>query len=632
MLPDKKLRVYLALAILLFFLAPEIFYWVFLDNFQMPLREVLGDSSLYASQLNAVLKHGQPTGNPYFAENQYQLGRFFVFGTLFSLIPFADEVAIGWWLIIFKVLVALLVFWLFSRLLALFNVPPRLAVFFSFIFVLFYGAVTFKGGSALYGWYLPAFLGGFLIVARFFKSETISLSNLLPLLVSPVLFAFHPLYFAVGISVTGLLWLHFLYSERLKSNVGHFLIWFFWTLFLFSQAFLPFIYPRNSGLALMVQDMAFRNTLISTHFPFLFLFGLRFLLLVITSALMYLRLARVEKWGRNYLIVFILSLVAFVGLNSYIVTGKYFLNDHFPFFEEFIVIPLALMLIFGPSLSQTRATRFLGLATLVISAASVLVIWNYLNFKPVYFGAEVPQYLAYFAIGLLLFRPGLKQKLFRDHGRLLLKSLIGLAIFHIVFMTFWDDKYWFPLHRQVQDYRPLIQKMSELPPGVVLANPYISNLALVYTGHKAYWSPIAFHDLVATEELYQRWLRAKTVFPVEPAFNGRAAVVSIFGRRDNKCREFRRGFYLGLLAKVGFEEAQRTICYDPTLETKWPELEAEAKAYDQGLRGDAKWDPVFRIDYLVVEKSKDQPTQELVKKYFEKISEDEKFAIFSKNP
>lgn len=629
MFPNKKSPVWLALIILTLFLAPEIFYWVTLDNFKSPWREISGDYSLYASQLNAVLQHGQPTGNPYFAENQYQIGRFYIFGTLFSFIPLAEKVPIGWWLIVFKIAAAVLVFYLFARLLALFNSPARLTYIFSFIFVLFYGAITFKGGSALYNWFLPAWLAGFLTVIRFFKSEKINLAGFSVFLISPLLFAFHPLYFTVGIALSGLLWLYTLYAKRFERKIlVFFLIWLAWTLFLFSRAFWPFVFPPDAQFAEMAAGMTFRNTLINTHFPFLFLFGLRYLLLVLMTGLLYRQSAKTADRPDSFRPLFLLSLVVFLGLNSYVITGRYFLNDHFPFFEEFIIIPLALLLLFGPAVAPTKLARRLGMAILLVSTVSVLVIWNYLNFKPVYFGAEVPQYLAYFTIGLLLSWPGLRGKLFFRHGRFLLKSLLIVAVFHIVFMTFWDDKYWFPLHRQVQNYRGLIENMKNLPDGVVLANPYISNLALIYTRHKVYWSPIAFHDLVATEELRRRWLTARVFFPAEPAFNGQPAVVSIFGRRDNKCREFKRGVYLGWLARLGFPGPQKTICDDPILRSQWPALQTESEIYRQAA-GQMQWQPAFQLDYLLVEKGKDQIDQSLVSRYFGKISEDEKFILFS---
>ena len=220
----KKIIFVLSLVILVLFLTPDFIYWGALDRFKTPLRYISGDTSMYVSHLNSVLTQGKPAGNPYFIENKYQIGRFSTFGTIFSLIPFASKISIIEWMIIFKIAVVLLTFFLFSRILILFNIPRRLAYLFSFIFVLFYGATTFKGGYAVYNWYLPGFLASMLFIIRFYKSETVKTGTFLLSLFSLLFFSFHPVYFAVGVSLTGLFWLYILFRKPSAVTMGFFLV------------------------------------------------------------------------------------------------------------------------------------------------------------------------------------------------------------------------------------------------------------------------------------------------------------------------------------------------------------------------------------------------------------------------
>jgi hypothetical protein len=627
---NKKTTLFLSLAILVLFLAPDLLYWVTIDHFKTPLRHILGDTALYVYQLNSVIRGNGPAANPYFIENQYQLGRFFVFGKLLLVIPFKDKIPIIWWTIILRGAVPLFVFFILAAILRQFGTRRFLSYLFSFVFVLFYGPMTFKGGIGLTNWFLPLILFGFWGALKFYKGGEINIKSFLLSLASLLFFSLHPVAFSVGAAFLGILWLILLRRKFNGKALVYFLIWLASAILLFAWVFLPFLYSRDANFSVIAGDMSFRNTLLLTRFPFLFLFGVRFLLLALISAYCYFKTRLDGAWKTGCFLILILSLIAFLGLNSYVITGKYFLNDHYPFLEDFMVMPLALMIIFGPRTESKKMSKYLGLAVLIFAVISILVVLNASNFKPNYHGRWVPLFASYFAIGLIFFKPKLKENLFVRRGKFLLGLLLALSVLHIIFISYWDDaKYWLPLHKETQKYRGFVEELSKLPRGVILANPYVSNLALVYTGHKVYCSPIALHDAVSTRELYDRWIRARVFFPEEPVFNGKAAIRSIFGLRNNKCREFKRYIYLDALSRMGIKGPKEALCDESIYET-WPQEKIIADEFLSEIEsGGKKWEPIYRVDYLIVEKNKDKVSSELIGRYFAKIDEDEKFVVYS---
>ena len=624
----NKLPILLGVLILVLFLGTDIFYWWHFDNFKSPIRHITGDTSLYVYQLNSVVQNDKPAGSPYFWENKYELGRFYVFGKLLSLIPFLKEVSTIWLSLILRGLVPLLVFFLFSALLRQHGVENKLSHYLAFIFIALYGPMTFKGGSALTNWFLPAFLLGIYILIKFFKSTEVNWKNFLAIIVSVVLFSFHPIYFAVGMSIASIFWLVKLKNNRNPSSLIGFGNWLLFGLIHFFFIFLPFIYTTDPIFAQIAKDMSYRNTLLETRFPFLFLFGLRYLMLMITCLTLYHRVKEKGKLKNSLLVFLVISAVAFIGLNSYIITGKYFLNDHFPFVEDFIAIPLAIFLIFKFPLSREKFFRILAITFGIVTILSIGVIVYYHNFKPVYAGRWGPLFLSYIFITALLWQPQLKEKLLK-HGRFILIFLFSFALAHAIFMNYWDERYWYPLHANTQKFRQAIDKINSLPKGVIMANPYLTNLVLIYSGHKAYWSPIALHDAVSTGELYQRWLDAKLFFPEEPVFKNRSAVYSVYGARDNKCHEFKRYVYLNFLAKVGIDFPKKAICDDSIYSEFWPLMEVEAKNHlDKNIKTLA---PYYKLDYLVIENDKDLIISKLINDNFTEIYSDNLISILTFN-
>ncbi|MDP2910122.1 MAG: hypothetical protein Q8N69_03580 [bacterium] len=631
----SKKNIYLmVLAIVVIFLAQDFFYWAVLDNFQTPLRYIKGDTSLYVYQLNSVIDHNKPACNPTFWENKCELGRFFVFGKLLSFVPFHGKIPTAWWIIILRGAVPLLVFFILARLLNLFGANKKISYIFSFIFVLFYGPMTFKGGSALTNWFLPAFLFGLFLVLKFYKSEKVNLKSSLFLLASLPFFSFHPVYFAVGTMVSGFLWLHIFFQDRLKNKklIVYFLIWLALALALFWRIFLPFMFSGNPEFSVILNDMAARNTLLETRFPFLFLFGARYLLVLLSAIYFVLKIFKnkIQDVELKKKTVFVLALASacFVGLNSYIVLGKYYLNDHFPFVESYLAMLFLILLYFIPRNLWGRKLKYLGISFLFFTILSVLVVLIASNFKPVYSGPWLTIFLIYFIAGMVFYKPVLIDSFPLSHRKFLLVFLVSTGIFYAIFINYWDDRFWFPQHKKAEEYRGLINELNKLPEGVILSDPNIANLTLIYTRHKVYWSPIAMHDAVSTNELFERWIRARAIFPEEEQFNNRSAIYSVYGARDNKCREYKRYIYLNLLAKLGIDSPRKAIC-DESVYEKWPEVKTVADKFVSEIKsGKKKWDPIYKIDYLIVEKGKDKVSQGLIAKYFKEIDRGSNYIIY----
>lgn len=628
---SKKIIILLSLIILFLFLIPDLVYWAVLDNFKTPMRYISGDTGLYVSQLNNLLNTGRPAGNPYFIENHYEVGRFFAFGKLFALLPFTDKVSTIWWTIILRGAVPFFIFFVMANFFRLFYLERRSSYWFSFIFTFLFGTITFKGGTGMVNWYLPMFILGLTWVIEFYQNNNRNPLGLFFVLISPLFFSLHPIYFFTGIGLSGVFWLLILNKNRTWKMAGFFTGWGIITAVLFYFVFLPFFYSADPVLAKAARDMSLRNTMLFTHFPFLFLYSVRYLLLMVISLLGLKSVINKNyetKWRQIWSAVAMFSAIAFLGLNSYVITGRYFINDHFPLLEDFIVIPLFILILFGPQIKFSFFSKWLGWIVLLVSFVSMLVIWNYLSFKPVYFGRWVPQYAAYFSMGLLFIWPTLKEKLFVNYGKIIAAFFVFMSVFYFVFMAFWDEKYWFSFHKEIQRFRPLIEELNKLPTGVILSNYYIADLITTNTPHKLYWSAVAMHDLVSTDELTQRWTEARAFFPKEPAFNDNGAVFSVYGTKDNKCREFKRGFYLGYLSRLGINGPQKKIC-DKSLNDKWPEMRAQADNYYKKVILGSIWKPSYRIDYLVMEKNKDFIPPMALSRYFKKIADTETATVFA---
>jgi hypothetical protein len=631
---NRKFAIILALLVVILFVAPDIFYWASLDNFQTPLRSIKGDTSLYVYQLNSVIDHDKPACNPTFWENKCELGRFFVFGKLLSFVPFHEKIPTAWWLIILRGAVPLLVFFILAKLFNLFGASKKISYIFSFVFVLFYGPMTFKGGSALTNWFLPAFLFGLFLVLQFYKSEKVNLKSLLFLLGSLLFFSFHPVYFAVGTMVSGLLWLSIFFQDRfkIKKLIIYFLIWLVLAVVLFGNIFLPFMSSGSPEFSVILKDMASRNTFLETRFPFLFLFGVRYLLVLLGVIYFVYKIFKNKiqdvELKKKSLFLLALASACFVGLNSYVVLGKYYLNDHFPFVESYLVILFLILISFIPKNLWDKKLKYLGAILLFFTTVSILTTLIADNFKPVYAGPWVPIFLGYLVIGFILYKPVLLDSFPSNYRKFLLTLLIITSVFYAIFINYWDDRTWIPQHKNFEEYRGLINDLNKLPDGVILSDPNIANLTLIYTRHKVYWSPIALHDAVSTNELYQRWIRARVIFPEGELSNGKNAAYSVYGGRDNKCIEFKRYLYLNILAKIGITGPKKVIC-DQSAYDRWPEMKLAADKFMAEIKSGKKgWDPIYKVDYLIVESGKDKVSQDIIGRYFKKESEGSGYIIY----
>lgn len=589
-------RVAGAILIAIFFSIPQLWSWARVDSYQEPIRHYDGDTAHYLSILHTTVVEGTPRAQAYFWEEPDSPPQFWIFQTVASIFHPLRSISIVWFDLALTLLVGLAVFLLFDFVLCRAGVPVVVSAVVSLCFVLLYGPIAFRG-YALGNWFLPVFLGGMAASLRFFEAKEIDLRALGWALCAVVLFAVHPVYFAMGGLSLGLLWIARLSHKQSKSSLKFFAVWGAFSISLFFYLFFAFLKGTPAG-----EDTLYRIVALDTRLPFHILLGAR------------LGLLSVVAYSVGFLPIASFAGAAFVGLFSFVLTGQYIANDHYAIPEDFLAPALFLGLLFSGAVSSSLYKfKFLRVAFLGVALLSLFDVLQYLNFRPGYLGRFAPMLGGYLGIALILNVPHAQvvlKKLLNDRRVLVVFCLFSLIYGSVI--TYRDLRPVASAHREAQEYRMLIGSVRKLSNGVVLADPYIENLISLYTPHKVYWSHIAFSETVLNEELKARWLDTSLFFEgsrgLEPVF--------VTGTTD-RCYEYERIKYLNFFESLGFSHPKKVLC-GPVEEREalWPVLKQEAQEFASSTVVAKTWAPQYKLDYLIVDTKKNNPPTWLVEDYF----------------
>jgi hypothetical protein len=572
--------------------------WAKIDNYNWPIHSYTGDTYHYLSIFRSAVIDGKTNSNAFFWEQSNDPSQFYIFQKIASTLnPFAN-VSIVWFDVLLRISVAFLVCFLLYKLLTLLEVESLTAYIYSLAITLIYGAVAFKG-YALGNWFIPALLGGIYCVMYFSRDVNTSSKSILFMYFAMILFAVHPVYFTMGGLACLFAWASKLYKNRSKKILLLFLLWCLVSLFLFSLLFLHFLVGSTAG-----NDTIFRIVAISTRLPIHVLTSIRLITLAIVAWL-------ISEETLSFFVV-----ASFIGLNSYILTGTYIANDHYAFIiEDFIGILLALSIIYNYK-KKIKIRPWLGYWILLLFSITFFEVLRYLNFRPGYLGRWFPMLAGYFLLGLLFVSDKSKTILKRFWSTKLIWLLMVISILYSGTILYKDNISHISKHKDIQSYRALIEELNLIPPGVVLADPKISNAISLYTKHKVYWLSEGFSETVTNKELEARWSDASIFFPNDPSMRGPDAISSVIGNA-NRCYVHMLNDYYDALAKIGITIYKKDLCdtYDQRYKT-WQSLLNKSQIFIDYATSTLEWSPAYKLDWLVLKTDERPPIARVVGSFF----------------
>ena len=587
--------------IFIVFLVPELVVWGIVDSFKEPIRSYRGDTAHYMTILNSALAKGGPEGNSFLYEEQEHGSRFFVFealmGTANKILPLPASV----WAIVLQVLVPLLVFYaLYSIFIAL-GIDEKIASFVSLLHVLVYGVVVYDGYGLAF-WFMPfLLLGIWVLMANSVKDSFTPRSGLM-IVFSIILFTLHPAYFAFGGTLTFVVWAVLMKRHGLKEVLPHAFVWLAMALILFAFLFADSIIGSVAN-----HDLLVRMALVKTRFP---IHPLEMIQMFLVGIALF-----------SYRKLNILSaafLIGFAALLAPTVTGSYLVNDHYVIAKDYLILVAALVLVYSETLKKRI---WLGWILLVTTLLDIFIVLNYFNFQFGYYGKYVTIHAALLVISLILILPDIRISLRRVlDSKYLRVSLICLAMLYALLLQYKDyTSARLVRDRSIQEYRPLFEHMRNLPEGVVVADNALSFFIPIFTPQKVYWSSLVSSQPASTLNILTRFEDAHLFFPDDESHEPPAVVSSIFGAID-RCREFNRRGVLEKLASLGLKAPLTEICA-PTRErqARYDALKNVLEERYQRTLASQKWQPAFRVDYLVLTEEDKQVPQWLIEKYFTEI-------------
>ena len=597
--------------ILITFLLPELVVWGVVDSFKEPVRSYRGDTAHYMTVLNSALTKGGPEGNSFLYEEQEHGSRFFVFealmGTVNKILPLPASV----WAIVLQVLVPLLVFYVLYSIFIALGIEERVASFVSLLHVLVYGVVVYSGYGLAF-WFIPfLLLGIWVLIANLVKNSFTPRSGLV-VVFSIILFTLHPAYFVFGGALTFVVWIVLIKRHGLKEVLPYAFAWLSVSLILF-----VFLFADSITGSVVNDDLLTRMALVKTRFP---IHPLEMVQMLMVGIALFSY--------RKFNILSAAFLIGFVALLLPTVTGSYLVNDHYVIAKDYLILAVALVLVYSEILKKRL---WLGWVLLLTTFLDLFLVLRYFNFELGYYGKYITIHASLLVISLILISPGSRIAMRRVlSSKRLRVFLVCLAVLYALLLQYKD---YVGAHlvgdRNIQAYRPLVNELRNLPPGVVLADNDFSFLVPIFIDHKIYWSSLASSQPAPTINILTRFEDAHLFFPDDESHEPPAVVSYIFGAIE-KCREFNRRGILEKLASLGFEAPLSEICA-PTRErqARYDALKDVLEERYNRTLASREWQPAFRVDYLILREEDKQVPAWLIEKYFTEIDRVEGAIIYS---
>jgi len=587
--------------ILITFLLPELVVWGVVDSFKEPIRSYRGDTAHYMTVLNSALTKGGPEGNSFLYEEQEHGSRFFVFEALMGIVNKILSLPASVWAIILQVLVPLSVFYILYSIFLALGIESRVASSISLLHTLVYGVIVYDGYGLAF-WFVPfLLLGIWVVIANSVKDFFTPRSGLM-IVFSIVLFTLHPAYFAFGGALTFIAWLALIKKYGLRSVFLYALLWVSLTLTLFL-----FIFADSITGSVVNNDLLTRMALVKTRFPIHPLEMIQMLLLGI-ALFSY----------RKFSILSATFLIGFAALLAPTVTGSYLVNDHYVIAKDYLILAVALVLVYSETLKKHI---WLGWILLVTTILDIFIVLNYFNFRLGYYGKYAAIHAALLIISLVLISPDIRGFMQRAlNSKYLRVSFICLAMLYALLLQYKDyTSARLAQDRNIQQYRPLFEHLRSLPKGVVVADNFLSFHIPIFTSQKVYWSSLASSQPAPTLNILTRFEDTHLFFPDDESHEPPAVVSSIFGAID-RCREFNRKGVLEKLASLGLKVPLTEICA-PTRErqARYDALKDVLEDRYNRTLAEREWQPAFRVDYLILREEDKQVPSWLVEKYFTEI-------------
>mgnify|MGYP001558748280 CR=1 FL=1 len=597
-------------ALIVVFLLPELIVWIKIDSLKEPLRSYRGDTAHYMTVLNGALQRG-PEGNSFFYEEQEHDSRFQVFEFLVRGVGYLTNIPASVFAIILGILVPLVAFLLFYLILVSLGVVANTALFVALLHVVVYGVVVYDGYGLAF-WFVPFLLLGLYMITRSIKSDIFDFQSGLLLSLSIIPLTIHPAYFVFGGALAAVAWFILARRHGVRILMPYFLLW----LILSGLLFL-LLFAGSLGGSVASEDTLVRMALVQTRFP---IHPILMIELLCVGVALFSR--------KQFNLLSSAFLIGFAALLAPTITGSYLVNDHYVIAHDYLIIAAALLLIYS---AGVKKQLWLGGILLITTLVDIFLVLNYFNFNFGYYGKYATIHASLFAISLILIWPDtrlLARKVLES--RKIIIAAFALAITYALLLQYKDTvNSHLARDTQAQIYRPLVETLRKLPPGVVLADNDLSFFLPIFTPHKIYWSTLAVSHPAPTANILKRFEDADLFFSDDFTHQPPVAASAIFGA-INKCEEFHRGDMLKKLADYGFRRPYQEIC-SPVVErqAKYNAVKAVLAENQTQTLARKEWVPAFRVNYLVIsDKDKNVPSW-LIKKYFTQIASIPGFIIYS---
>lgn len=574
-----------------------------LDRGGEPIRVFISDQHYYLLRAHRLFLEGRPLGGAYFYEHLGDAKRFAVFETLLlalgrPLVPLVGANPAVWAII----LRAAGVFGLFAALSLLLRRWAKLgqgtSIVLAALIAVWFELRIFYMGNGLTAWHLPFALAGLWAISR--GLAEVSMRKRLAWLVGATLcFLLHPIAFGLGVMTIAIS----LIVKRLDG--GDRGTWPASLAWLAVAVGLGFGFYGRFALhaSTLAGETLSRNLYVPSRLPALPMTSLWFIALALMIWLLGRRAAPEDR--APWIVLFAATAAGVTGLNLNVVTGAYFLNDHYGFMLP-LMPPLAAALAFRlPPRRPKRAEAVIIAALVVVFAAWFLAMLG----DPVarlqargleYFGT----FLSLAMLVVVAFGRWSEPSKNRIPAVL---AVIGLGLAFAAPVFYMIDRLGDlrPLVVQAEGERPVIDALRGLPPGVVLSDPAHAETVAAYTAQLPYWSALAFGDDAPFSELTSRWRDALRFFPDDPKLNSLAeGERSLYGHMDLMCNEAwtlvvqEHGPYRLLHRLFGFKN---DLCRPAPDAQAWDAyIEANRPTTGQA------WTPAERLDYLLVDIHKEE--------------------------
>lgn len=587
-----------------------------LDAGQPPIRRFVSDQHYYLLRAHRVLEEGRPIGGAYFDERLGDRPRYVLFETALSGLGRLLVPALGTNPVVWSALLRFFgAFGGYLALVLLFRRFARLGLAASSalaaLVVLWFQIRILHMGNALNAWYLPFALAA-LAALRSALRDPPGARRVLKLASASLLFLTHPIAYATGTMTIGLALLLKLRDERTGSALAAAACWTALAAAIGLIAYGGFA----AGASTAAGETLARNLFVPSRLPGLPLTSLwvaAFLTLVVLLA----RRAPAEDRSAWQVVTAAVA-AGLLGLNLNVLTGAYFLNDHYGFLLP-LMPPLAAAMAFriAPVRPRGLGKAAIAIALAVLAGWSLRLLSDGRAWHEARAFAHLGTILSFFVLGWAAWGRAIEPPR-RAPSRVAVAALIALAaLLPLASAIAWLDGYG-PEHYALQKERDVLAAIERLPPGVVLSDPAHAETVAGYAPHRAYWSALAYGDDASAAELKARWRDALRFFPERWDVSGSPiGTRSLYGHMDLMCLpqwtlvEEEHAPYR-FLEKRGF---RKSLCRPGPDEAEWKAF-VDASRHDPG----APWAPSFRLDYLLIDRADGQRVPPELAPAFERVA------------